>query len=139
MVLTRYRLARQSWLDRATGRVVRRCEHLEPRDLVHVDIKKLGRIPDGGGWRIHGRATRPARQGGPGYAYLHNAVDDHSRLAYSEVLPDERKETAAGFWLRARACFVNFGVQVRQVLTDNGSCYRPRPRRRVIPWDGVRA
>jgi len=125
-VLTRYRLARLSWLDRATGQPVRRYEHLHPGDLVHVDIKKLGRIPDGGGWRVHGRAARPARRGGPGYAYLHNAVDDHSRLAYSEILADERKETAAGFWLRAEAWFTSCGIQVKRVLTDNGSCYRSR-------------
>ena len=125
-VLTRYRLARLSWLDRATGQPVRRYEHLHPGDLVHVDIKKLGRIPDGGGWRVHGRAARPARRGGPGYAYLHNAVDDHSRLAYSKILDDERKDTAAGFWLRARDWFAGHGITVRRVLTDNGSCYRSR-------------
>ena len=125
-VLARYRLARLSWLDRATGRVVRRYEHSQPGDLVHVDIKKLGRIPDGGGWRVHGRAARPGRRGGPGYAFLHNAVDDHSRLAYAEVLADERKETAAGFWRRAEAWFGGCGIQVQRVLTDNGSCYRSR-------------
>ena len=125
-VLTRYRLARLAWLDRATGRVVRRYEHAQPGDLVHVDIKKLGRIPDGGGWRVNGRQERPNRHRGQGYAYLHNAVDDHSRLAYSEVLADERKETAAGFWLRAQAWFAGCGISVRRVLTDNGSCYRSR-------------
>lgn len=125
-VLTRYRLARLAWLDRATGRVVRRYEHAHPGDLVHVDIKKLGRIPDGGGWRVNGRQERPNRHRGQGYAYLHNAVDDHSRLAYSEVLADERKETAAGFWLRAQAWFAGCGITVRRVLTDNGSCYRSR-------------
>ncbi|WP_375426245.1 IS481 family transposase [uncultured Friedmanniella sp.] len=134
-VLSRYRLARLSWLDRATGQVVRRYEHPHPGDLVHVDIKKLGRIPDGGGWRVHGRAvggrnaraTTTARTNSHpviGYAYLHNAVDDHSRLAYSEILADERKETAAGFWLRAQAWFTSCGITVRRVLTDNGSCYR---------------
>jgi transposase InsO family protein len=125
-VLTRYRLARLSWMDRATGRVIRRYEHLAPGDLVHVDIKKLGRIPDGGGWRVHGRAGHSGRHRGPGYAYLHNAVDDHSRLAYSEVLADERKETAASFWLRAEAWFTSCGITVRRVLTDNGGCYRSR-------------
>ena len=59
-----------------------------------------------------------------GYAYLHHAVDDHSRLAYSEILADERKETAAGFWRRARAFFASHGITVRRVLTDNGACYR---------------
>ena len=126
-VLTRYRLARLSWLDRATGRVVRRYEHLAPGDLVHVDIKKLGRIPDGGGHKVLGRAAaKQNRRAGVGYAFIHNAVDDHSRLAYSEILDDERKETAAGFWLRAQAWFASCGIQVRRVLTDNGSCYRSR-------------
>ena len=136
-VLARYRLARLAWLDRATGRVVRRYEHPRPGDLVHVDIKKLGRIPDGGGWRTQGRAaggrnaraTTTARKGSHpviGYAYLHNAVDDHSRLAYSEILADERKETAAAFWRRAEAWFASCGVAVVRVLTDNGACYRSR-------------
>ena len=126
-VLTRYGLARLRWLDRATGRVVRRYEHAAPGDLVHVDIKKLGRIPDGGGHRLHGRGAVGNRNNHtqrPGYAYLHNAVDDHSRLAYTEILTDERKETAAGFWARANAYFNSCGITVSRVLTDNGSCYR---------------
>lgn len=129
-VLSRYRLARLSWLDRATGRVIRRYEHEKPGDLVHVDIKKLGRIPDGGGHRVAGRAAGNRNKTGtdanrrPGYAYLHNAVDDHSRFAYTEILADEKKETAAGFWERANAAFNAAGITVRRVLTDNGSCYR---------------
>ena len=125
-VLTRYRLARLSWLDRATGRAVRRYEHAQPGDLVHVDMKKVGRVRDGGGWRLNGREQRPNRHRGSGYAYLHNAVDDHSRLAYCEILDDEQKETAAAFWRRAEAWFASCGIQVRRVLTDNGSCYRSR-------------
>ena len=136
-VLTRYRLTRLSWLDRTTGQVVRRYEHPQPGDLVHVDIKKLGRIPDGGGWRTQGRligkrnarsTTRTRKNSHPviGYAYLHNAVDDHSRLAYSEILDDERKETAARFWSRAQAWFASCGITVQRVLTDNGACYRSR-------------
>jgi transposase len=96
-VLSRYGMARLTWLDRPTGRVIRRYEHAAPGDLVHIDVKKLGRIPDGGGWRIHGRAARPGRKRGQGYSYLHTAIDDHSRLAYSELLTDERQETAAAF------------------------------------------
>src|SRR3954462_13642343 len=125
-VLSRYRLARLAWLGRPPGRVIRRYEHAAPGDLVHVDVKKLGRIPPGGGWRIHGRAARPNRKRGQGYSYLHTALDDHSRLAYSELLTDERQDTAAGFWARAQAYFADCGITVARVLTDNGSCYRSR-------------
>jgi transposase InsO family protein len=123
-VLSRYGLARLTWLDRPTGRNVRRYEHAAPGDLVHLDVKKLGRIPDGGGWRIHGRAARPNIKRGSGYSFLHTALDDHSRLAYSELLTDERKETAAGFWTRANDYFTSCGITVVRVLTDNGACYR---------------
>jgi transposase InsO family protein len=137
-VLTRYGLARLRWLDRASGRVIRRYEHAAPGDLVHLDVKKLGKIPDGGGWRIHGRqAALRNRQAHPaprnahghprvGYHYLHTALDDHSRLAYSELLPDERQDTAAAFWTRANTYFNACGITVHRVLTDNGSCYRSR-------------
>lgn len=91
-VLTRFGVARLRWLDRATGRVIRRYERATPGELVHVDIKKLGRIPDGGGHKKLGRTlgnhnnTHHNKQKRLGYAYLHNAVDDHSRLAYTEIL-----------------------------------------------------
>ncbi|NVN54183.1 IS481 family transposase [Mycolicibacterium hippocampi] len=137
-VLRRYRVARLRWLDRPTGRVIRRMESAAPGDLVHVDVKKLGKIPAGGGWRKLGRTAgnrnsnadkssgvfskyrNPVR----GYHILHTALDAHSRLAYSEMLTDERKETAAEFWTRANAWFLENGIAVRNVLTDNGSCYR---------------
>lgn len=144
-VLARYRMPLLSHLDQATGLPVRRPRPVRyeadvPGQLVHVDIKKLGRIPDGGGWRAHGRgssqdlkagaardrAARAGAAGSRGYHYLHHAVDDHSRLAYSEILADERKETAAGFWTRANAFFIEAGIQVSAVMTDNGSCYRSR-------------
>jgi transposase InsO family protein len=127
-VLARYKMARLDWLDRPTGRVVRRYEHAQPGDLVHVDIKKLGRIPTGGGHKVLSRAEgkRNRRRTGTGYAFIHNAVDDYSRLAYSEILTDERKETAASFWARAHAFFAAHDIGVRRVLTDNGSCYRSR-------------
>jgi transposase InsO family protein len=131
-VLARYRLARLTWLDRGTGRVVRRYEHAAPGQLVHLDVKKLGRIPDGGGWKVHGRAARPHSGPGPGYVYLHTALDDHSRLAYSELLADERKDTAAAFWIRANAYFTSCGITVARVLTDNGACYRSFPFRDAL-------
>jgi transposase InsO family protein len=137
-VLTRYRLAKLRWLDRPTGRVIRRMEPARCGDMVHVDVKKLGKIPAGGGWRMLGRTAgnrnscadkssgvkskryHPLR----GHHFLHTAIDGHSRLAYSELLTDERKDTAAGFWLRANDWFTQCGITVRKVLTDNGSCYR---------------
>ncbi len=133
-VLARYHCPRLAWTDPATGaplraqrRKVVRYEHAAPGDLVHVDIKKLGRIPDGGGHKVLGRAAgKRNRRRGMGYWYIHNAVDDHSRLAYSELLQDERKETAAAFWSRANAYFADAGITVRRVLTDNGACYRSR-------------
>jgi transposase InsO family protein len=136
-VLSRYHLARLAWLDRASGRVVRRYERTRPGELVHVDVKKLGKIPDGGGHRVTDRqtgnanrkATTTVRKNGKpviGYHFIHSAVDDYTRLAYSEILTDEKKETAAGFWTRACAWFADHGITVERVLTDNGSCYRSR-------------
>ncbi len=131
--LARYRMPLLVHLDQATGLPVRRpkpvrYEMARPGQLVHVDIKKLGRIPDGGGHRKLGRTAgnRNNKKHGRGYAYLHHALDDHSRVAYSEILDDERKETAIAFWERARAFFADLGVSVTAVLTDNGSCYRSR-------------
>ena len=86
-------------------------------------MKKIGRIPDGGGWRVHGRGERPGVKRGPGYDYVHVAVDDHSRAAYAEILPDERGLTCAGFLLRAAAWFAQYGVAVREVMTDNAMNY----------------
>jgi len=112
---------------------VRRYEWAHPGDLVHVDVKKIGRIPDGGGWRVHGRgsaqhqASERAKNAGAraGYIYLHTALDDHCRLAYTEELLDEKGTTAAGFWARAVKFFRRHGIRrIHRVLTDNGSCYR---------------
>ena len=137
-VLARYGLAKLRWLDRATGRVVRRMTQTFCGELVHVDVKKLGKIPAGGGWRMLGRTKgnhnskadkssgRRSKHGDPlrGHHFLHTAIDGYSRLAYSEILTDERKETAAAFWVRANAYFAKSGITVRKVLTDNGACYR---------------
>jgi transposase InsO family protein len=123
-VLARHQMSRLAWMDRPSGRVVRRYEHKRPGDVVHVDVKKLGKVPPGGGWRVHGRDARPNRHRKIGYCFVHSAVDDHSRLAYSEIHDDEQGTTAAGFWRRARAFFAGHGIVVRAVLTDNGPCYR---------------
>ncbi len=130
-VLTRYRVPLLGHIDLNTGVRVRktqpvRYEHDNPGDLVHVDVKKLGRIPDGGGHRTLGRSKGKKNRSRTGYAYLHSAIDDHSRVVYSEILTDERQETAAGFWTRANAFYAELGITVTRVLTDNGSCYRSR-------------
>jgi transposase InsO family protein len=133
-VLVRYGCPRLACLDRATGVPVRRYERDYPGELVHVDVKKLGNIPDGGGWRTHGRAagqqhrraTSPIRNPSLGYGYLHTALDDHSRLAYTEILADERKETAAAFLHRAHAWYAAHGIIIERVLSDNGGCYLSR-------------
>ena len=137
-MLRRCRLNRLSHVDRVTGEPVRRYEHDRPGALLHVDVKKLGNIPDGGGWRAHGRAQgevnrhahrdpgRPRKvHGRPniGYCYVHSAVDGYSRLAYSEALDDATAATALVFWARARAFFAGHGITVQRVLTDNGSPY----------------
>ena len=136
-VLTRFGLARLTHLDRATGRVIRRYERERPGELVHVDIKKLGNIPDGGGHKVLGRQAGRAKRSSVGYSYLHTADDDHSRLAYSEIHTDEKKETATSFWTRAQAFFTQAGITVERVLTDNGACYRSRDWRDLLAAAGI--
>lgn len=136
-VLTRYRLARLTHLDRATAHVIGRYEREKPGELVHVDIKKLGNIPDGGGHKVLGRQAGRKTRRNAGYSYLHTAVDDHSRLAYSEIHPDEKNETAPAFWRRASAFFTSAGITVERVLTDNGSCYRSRDWRDSLAAAGI--
>jgi transposase InsO family protein len=136
-VLRRCRINRLTHLDRVTGAPVRRYEHPAPGDLLHVDVKKLGNIPDGGGWRYVGRAQgkrhRAATPGKPrsqyrdpqmGTAFVHTVLDDHSRVAYAEVHDDESAITATAVLHRAVAWFAARGVTVQRVLSDNGSAYR---------------
>ncbi len=125
-VLRRHGMNRLAWMDRPTGRVIRRIHTDHPGELVHVDVKKLGRIPEGGGWRTRGRGYVNEGSKGRlvGYAFVHAAVDAHSRLAYVEVLDDERATTAVGFWNRAERFFAGHDITVEAVLTDNGACYR---------------
>ena len=121
-------------LDPPTGENARepviRYEHERPGDMIHIDVKKVGKIPDGGGWRVHGRDSQAALESRrkknkrPGYTYIHAAVDDHSRLAYAECLNDERAVTAVEFLERALIFFASHGItDITSVLTDNGSCY----------------
>jgi transposase InsO family protein len=128
-VLHRHQVPHLAAIDPITGAEVRRrhtgirYEHPRPGDLLHIDVKKLGRVPDGGGWRLHGRKEE-VRGRGNGYDYLHVAIDDHSRVAYIEALPDERDLTCAGFLYRAVTWFREHGVQIRRILTDNAKVYR---------------
>ena len=121
-VLCRHHVNRLDWLDRPTGTVIRRYERERPGELVHMDTKKLARIPQGGGHRMLGDAARNHLRGG--YDYIHSAVDDHTRLAYSEILPDERAGTTAGFLVRATDFYAAHGIRVEALLTDNAWTYR---------------
>jgi transposase InsO family protein len=138
-VLVRQRLNRLSHLDRSTGEAIRRYEHPAPGDMLHVDVKKLGNVPDGGGWRYLGRQqgerNRAATTGKPrnkhrgpliGTAFVHTVIDDHSRVAYAEIHDDETAITATSVLRRAVAWFAARGITTRRVLSDNGSAYKSR-------------
>ena len=133
-VIARRGLPRLCELDSITGEQIRaskttgvRYERDRPGELVHMDVKKLGRIPAGGGWRVHGRGrgNNRDRKSGVGYDYVHSLVDDHTRLAYSEILPDEKGTTCAGFLQRAIAYFASHGITaIERLMTDNAWAYR---------------
>jgi transposase InsO family protein len=132
-VLTRHGVHRLAWLDRPTGEPIRRYERARPGELLHVDVKKLGAIRPGGGWRATGRGSaqdhRARREQNAGrrvgYDYVHCAIDDHTRLAYAEIHPDERADTCAGFLRRAAAWFATCGIaRIERVMTDNALAYR---------------
>ncbi len=120
-ILRRHGMSRLDHTDRPTGATIRYCKD-HPGELVHIDVKKLGRIPEGGGWRKLGRTPATKRRGG-GYDYLHTAVDYHSRLAYVEVHPDERGETCARFLAGAAAFYASHGIRIQAVMTDNALNY----------------
>ena len=141
-ILRRHDMPRLCELDPLTGEVIRaskttavRYERDRPGELVHMDVKKIGRIPDGGGWRAHGReavSQTRGRTGRIGYDYIHSVVDDHSRLAYSEILGDERAGTTCGFFARAIEFFTSQGVTIERVMTDNAWSYRRSNRLRDL-------
>jgi transposase InsO family protein len=134
-ILRRSGVPRLSQCDPMTGEVIRasrstalRYERARPGELVHIDVKKLGRIPKGGGWRVQGLVVQDhrskGRRTGVGYDYVHSMVDDHSRFAYSEVLGDELGQTCADFLLRAAAAFAHAGIgRIAEVMTDNAKNY----------------
>jgi transposase InsO family protein len=134
-VLARHAMPRLCALDPISGVELRaskttavRYERDQPGELVHMDVKKIGRIPDGGGWRVHGRGAESitrTRNTVVGFDYVHSLVDDHSRLAYSEILPDEKGATCAGFLARAIAYFAGYGITcIERLMTDNAWAYR---------------
>ena len=133
-ILRRHDMPRLCELDPLTGTVIRaskttavRYERDRPGELVHMDVKKIGRIPDGGGWRAHGRqmgSTAARKRARIGFDYVHSLVDDHSRLAYSEIHPDEQGPTCAAFLTRAAAYFADHGItRIERVMTDNHWSY----------------
>ncbi|MFI7585433.1 IS481 family transposase [Kocuria sp. M1N1S27] len=134
-ILRRHQVPYLRELDRLTGQVIRaskttavRYEREHPGELVHMDVKKLGRVPDGGGWRAHGRGSASItrdRSTRVGFDYVHSVVDDHSRLAYSEIHADEKGVTCAGFLARAAVYFADHGIpRIERVMTDNAWAYR---------------
>jgi transposase InsO family protein len=134
-ILRRHHMPYLRECDPITGEVIRsskqtavRYERERPGELVHMDVKKIGRIPDGGGWKAHGRASgsiQRDRNTKVGYDYVHSMVDDHSRLAYSEILPDEKGTTCAAFLERAVSYFADHGItRIERLMTDNAWAYR---------------
>lgn len=134
-ILRRNGVPRLCECDPLTGEVIRsskttaiRYERDRPGELVHMDVKKLGKIPDGGGWKAHGRqmgSTGAKKRAKIGFDYIHSLVDDHSRLAYSEIHDDEQGVTCAGFLERAAVYFAAHGIdRIERVMTDNHWSYR---------------
>jgi transposase-like protein len=133
-ILARHEMPRLCDCDPLTGEVIRaskttavRYERSQPGELVHMDVKKIGRIPDGGGWRAHGRAmgsTSAKKKAKIGFDYIHSMIDDHSRYAYSEILDDESAASCAVFFERAVAAFAAAGIdRIAEVMTDNHWSY----------------
>ena len=133
-ILRRRGLPRLAVCDPLTGEVIRaskttavRYERDRPGDLLHMDVKKVGRVPDGGGWRAHGRrmgSTAAKKKARIGFDYVHSVVDDHSRYAYSEILPDEKASTCADFFARAVEDLAAHGItRIAEVMTDNHWSY----------------
>jgi len=140
------RICKRTGLSRLSALVpkppVIRYEKENPGDMIHIDIKKLGRI-DGIGHRITGNrqgqsAPRSRKAGGKGWEYLHLAVDDHSRLAYGEIFPDEKRKSSIQFLLNALRFFRSHGVKVYRVMTDNGTSLKSHRYRKALRMLGIK-
>lgn len=147
-ILRRHGVPRLAVCDPMTGEVIRaskttavRYERARPGELVHMDVKKIGRIPDGGGWRAHGRqmgSSSARKKIRIGYDHVHSVVDDHSRFAYSEILSDEKAATTVEFFARALEHFTANGIRVDAVMTDNAWNYtHSRSLRELLEASGV--
>jgi transposase InsO family protein len=134
-ILRRHQVPYLRECDPMTGEVIRaskttavRYERARPGELVHMDVKKLGRIHDGGGWKANGREhgqTGAQKRAKIGYDYVHSLIDDRSRYAYSEILPDEKGPTCAAFFLRAADAFAQAGItRIERLITDNHMSYK---------------
>jgi transposase InsO family protein len=124
-VLVRYGVNRLRFLDRPSGDPVRRIETSRPGELIHIDVKKLARIPDGGGHKMLGpRLGKPNKRTGTGDTHIHSAIDAYSRLAYSEFAGPENTPNCVGFLERAVSWFAGHGITAERILTDNGNGYR---------------
>jgi len=134
-ILTRNDVPPLAWCDPLTGELIRaspatanRYEREKPGELVHIDVKKLGRIPDGGGWRALGREATVGHKHKKiliGFDYVHVVIDDHTRIAYAEIHPDEKGATAAGVLVRAADFFASCGIpRIERVISDNAFAYR---------------
>jgi Integrase core domain len=145
-VLTRCRLNRLSHIDRATGEINRRYEHDHPGAMIHLDVKKLGNVPDGGGWRNVGRVQRRKNRAATpdkprnkhrrpllGTAFAHTVINDHSHTAYAEIHDDEKATTAIEVLHNAVTWFAARGVTIERVLSDNGSANRSTPGTKRAP------
>jgi transposase len=122
-ILKRHGLNRLKSLEPAEP--VRRYERQRPGELLHIDIKKLGRF-NRPGHRVTGDRTGQSNARGIGWEYVHVCIDDHSRLAFSQILPDEKKESAVAFLKAAVAYYASLGITVERVMTDNGACYKSK-------------
>ena len=123
------------------GKPVLRYDYLRPGDFLHLDVKKIGRIPDGGGKcfapGFKETGAGPHLRQRVGFEYLHTAIGDHSRVAYVEALPDEKAHTTAAFLRRAIAYFKRLGVRTRRILTDNARNYAGCAVRAVVRASGI--
>jgi transposase InsO family protein len=140
-VLVRHGLNRLAWMDRPTGRVIRRIETSRCGELVHIDVKKLAKVPDGGGHRAHGRTgTRNGSMSkrGNGYGHIHVAIDAYSRLAYTEFAGPENQTNCVAFLDHAVAWFADHGITIERILTDNGNGYRSKRWKKRCAQLGIR-